>query len=46
MDAIRCKEWRVFPITSRMDDEVGYLVFTSAHVPLYAALFWGSGAMA
>lgn len=41
MDAIRCKEWRVFPFTSRMNDEAGYLVFTSVHVPLYVLLLWG-----
>jgi hypothetical protein len=41
MDAIRCKEWRVFPLTSRMDEELGYLVFTAVHIPLYALLLWG-----
>jgi len=38
MDAIRCKEWRIFPVTSRMDDEAGYLAFTALHIPLYALL--------
>ncbi|MGH3144645.1 MAG: DUF6713 family protein, partial [Rubrobacter sp.] len=38
MDAIRCKEWRVFPVTSRMADEAGYVAFTALHVPLYALL--------
>lgn len=41
MDAIRCKEWRMFPITARMDAETGYLVFAALHVPLYALIFWG-----
>lgn len=41
MDAVRCKEWRIFPVTSRMEDEVGYLVFTALHVPIYVLLFWG-----
>ena len=41
MDAIRCKEWRVFPVTSRMNDESGYRVFTAVHIPLYALLIWG-----
>ena len=41
MDAIKCKEWRIFPLTSRMDDETGYSVFTLLHVPLYALLLWG-----
>lgn len=41
MDAIRCKEWRVFPVTSKMGDEAGYVAFTAVHVPLYALLLWG-----
>ncbi len=41
LDAIRCKEWRIFPVTARMGDEAGYLVFTSLHIPLYALLLWG-----
>lgn len=41
MDAIRCKEWRIFPVTSRMGDEAGYLAFTALHVPLYALMLWG-----
>lgn len=40
MDAIRCHEWRIFPLLSRLDDETGYLIFTAAHVPLYGFLFW------
>ena len=42
MDAIRCREWRVFPVTSKMGDEAGYIAFTAVHVPLYALLLWGS----
>ncbi len=41
MDAIRCKEWRIFPGTSRLGDEAGYRVFTALHIPLYALLLWG-----
>jgi hypothetical protein len=41
MDAIRCKEWRIFPITSKMEDEAGYVAFTAFHIPLYAVLLWG-----
>lgn len=41
MDAIRCKEWRIFPFTSKMGDETGYLTFTAVHIPLYALLIWG-----
>lgn len=40
MDAIRCKEWRIFPITSRMDSDAGYRAFTAFHVPLFALLLW------
>ncbi len=41
MDAIRCKEWRIFPVTSALKDEAGYRVFTALHIPLYALLLWG-----
>lgn len=41
MDAIRANEWRLFPIVSRLSDDVGFRVFTAAHVPLYALLLWG-----
>ena len=33
MDATRCKEGRVFPLTARMGEETGYVVFTAFHVP-------------
>lgn len=41
MDAIRCREWRIFPVTSRMGDEAGYRAFTALHLPVYALLLWG-----
>lgn len=41
MDAIRCKEWKLFPVTSRMGEEAGYVTFTALHVPLYVVLLWG-----
>jgi hypothetical protein len=37
MDAIRCKEWRIFPGLSLLDDKLGFIVFTFAHIPL---VFW------
>jgi hypothetical protein len=40
MDAIKQREWRIFPLTSWLDDDRGYLVFTAVHVPLYLLLFW------
>lgn len=41
MDAVRCKEWKIFPVLSGMRDETGYVVFTALHLPIYALLFWG-----
>ena len=35
MDAIRCTEWRIFPLTAFFNDKVGYPVFLMAHLPLY-----------
>lgn len=34
MDAIRCREWAIFPLLSRLPDDTGFLVFTAAHLPL------------
>ncbi len=41
MDAIRVKEWKIFPIFNRMKDESGYIAFTALHVPAYALLLLG-----
>lgn len=41
MDAIRAKEWRIFPVLNKMEDEAGYRAFTALHVPIYALLLWG-----
>lgn len=41
MDAIRCKEWRIFPGLSLLDDNWGFKIFIIAHVPLFYFLFWG-----
>ena len=41
MDAIRAREWKIFPGFSRMSDEAGYVAFTALHVPIYALLIWG-----
>ncbi|NOX19365.1 MAG: hypothetical protein GXO87_13935 [Chlorobi bacterium] len=40
MDAIRCKEWRIFPGLSMLDDKIGYIVFLFAHIPIFFWLFW------
>ncbi len=41
MDAIRCQEWTIFPLLSKLNEKMGYFVFTSIHIPLYLLLFWG-----
>jgi hypothetical protein len=35
MDAIRCKEWRIYPGLSSLSSKVGQLVFVFAHIPLF-----------
>ncbi len=40
MDAVRCKEWRIFPILSLLDDKSGFQVFMFAHIPLFFFLLW------
>lgn len=37
MDAVRCKEWRIFPGLSVLSDARGFVVFMLAHIPLF---FW------
>lgn len=41
MDAIRCKEWRIFPGISTLKEHSGFVVFMLAHIPLYLLLVWG-----
>jgi hypothetical protein len=40
MDAIRCKEWRIFPGLSLLSDKLGQRVFLFAHLPLFFFIFW------
>jgi hypothetical protein len=40
LDAVRCEEWRIFPILSALRERSGYLVFTALHIPLFALLLW------
>lgn len=40
LDAIRCKEWLMFPLTSWLEDERGYAVFTLLHIPLFVWICW------
>jgi hypothetical protein len=41
MDAIKQKEWTIFPFTAGLTDRLGYYVFTGIHVPLYFLIFYG-----
>ncbi len=41
MDAIRCKEWKMFPGLSLLDDKTGYIVFVAAHLPLLVFILYG-----
>lgn len=41
MDAIRLREWKIFPLLSALPDEQAYTVFTALHIPLYSFLLWG-----
>ncbi len=35
MDAIRCREWQIFPGLSLFDDKIGLIAFVFLHVPLF-----------
>lgn len=41
MDAIRCKEWRIFPGLSLLNDKWGYLIFLFSHIPLFFFILFG-----
>jgi hypothetical protein len=38
LDAVRCAEWRVLPMTRFLPDDIGMSVFIIAHVPMFAWL--------
>lgn len=40
MDAVRCKEWRIFPGLYLLNDILGYKIFMLVHVPLFFFLFY------
>jgi hypothetical protein len=40
MDAIRCREWRIFPGLSWLGDKAGHIVFVFAHIPLFCFIYW------
>src|SRR5687768_1154032 len=41
MDAIRCREWRIFPGLNLLDEHWGFTIFILAHLPLFFFLFRG-----
>lgn len=41
MDAVRCREWAIFPLLARLEDKIGYYVFVAAHILLYLLMFVG-----
>lgn len=40
MDAIRCREWRIFPGLSLLSDKLGHIIFFYAHIPLFFVVYW------
>lgn len=40
MDAIRCREWRIFPVLSLLNDKYGQFIFIFAHIPLFLFVFY------
>jgi hypothetical protein len=40
MDAIRCREWRIFPGLSMLNDKLGHIVFMFVHIPLFFFIYW------
>ena len=39
MDAMRCREWRIFPGLSLLSDKWGEIIFIFAHIPLFLIVF-------
>jgi len=39
LDAVRCREWRIFPLLSLLDDRWGQPIFLLAHIPLFSWVF-------
>jgi hypothetical protein len=47
LDAVRCFEWRVLPITRWMPEQIGMTTFIVLHIPLFAwlaSVCWHSNA--
>ena len=39
MDAIHCKEWKMFALLNRLSGSLGRNVFSILHLPLFIAIF-------
>ena len=39
LDAVKQREWRIFPLTSWLPEGWSYFVFTALHIPLLTLLF-------
>lgn len=35
MDAIRCREWRIFPGLSLLNERIGMTIFILLHIPIF-----------
>lgn len=42
MDAVRCHEWRILPVLSRLGERVAMLWFVWSHVPLFVIVIWAA----
>ncbi len=40
MDAIRCREWRIFPGLSLLNNQWGMITFIFLHIPLFYWILW------
>ncbi|MGF1637168.1 MAG: DUF6713 family protein [Cyclobacteriaceae bacterium] len=40
MDAMRCREWRIFPGLSLLNDKLGQITFLFLHIPIFYIIFW------
>ncbi len=40
IDAIRCKEWRIFPGLSKLNEQTARLIFLLAHLPIFYFILW------
>lgn len=39
LDAMRCREWEIFPILSKLSENKARKIFIIAHIPLFYLLF-------